>query len=450
MAILSTLMMGLAVLAICRWEVWFHNPDETPYTAPDTPSRILLTFGYNCYLSRNVSWTCGDEVRESCVELVDETDSAELCTVVPAEGEVFESRSGKAAYYVARLRGLRVGHRYQYRVQTGDEYSDWYTFQLPSSEECETSFIYMGDIQDTIGGVANQLLREAFRRNADAEFFVSGGDLTERPTDAFWAETFASLDSVGQTLPVLTVTGNHDYLKGVVCQLERRFSLIHSYYLDSMVGDNQVFTIRCKNLQLFCLDSNRELPGLLAQRKWLKEQLTASRATWKVVVLHHPLYSIMSNSNNLIQRWVFDGLIREYGVDLVLQGHEHAYARMTQHEQGQPTTPIYTVSHCSPKNYKIEFNDRFDKFGSGSRYYQKIRTAGDTLFVAAYDALDHTLYDSLQVVKRGQHIEVMDLGQSLSERITFTPRPGKASDAAFAERIRVYQETKKSKHNNKK
>ena len=97
---------------------------------------------------------------------------------------------------MARLRDLKAGHTYQYRVCTGGKKSDWYEFQLPQPQERETSFLYMGDIQDSIGGIANQLLKAAFKQNPDAAFLVCGGDLTERPTDAYWGETFESLDSI--------------------------------------------------------------------------------------------------------------------------------------------------------------------------------------------------------------------------------------------------------------
>ncbi len=438
-------MLVLAALCywcIDRWDVWFENPEEAPYKASVVPTRVLLTFGDEQEDSRNISWTCGDETRPAYVELIDQQDSLQRKTI-PATGEVFESRNGKAAYYVAQLRGLQKGHHYRYRVCTGNAASEWFTFHLPDAEKQETSFLYMGDIQDSIGGIANQLLRNAFRANPDAEFFVCGGDLTERPTDAYWGETFESLDSVGQAVPVLTVTGNHDYLKGVIGKLERRFSLIHSYFLDSMVGENQVFTVRYKNMQFFCLDSNREFPYLWTQRQWLKKKLEASTATWKVVVLHHPLYSIRGRMNNLIQRWMFDDLIREYGVDLVLQGHEHAYARMTQHtDDGTAITPIYTVSHCSPKSYRIEFDERFDKFGSGSRYYQKVLTHGDTLFLTARDAHDGSLYDSLYIVKQGSSTQLVDVGKDIPERIEFIPDPHNKKDVAFAERIEDYKRRK--------
>ena len=395
---------ALVVWCVSRWDAWFHNPEEEPYEASEMPARVLLTFGdEDGMTSRNVSWICGSEVREASVELMDMTDSTALH--VDAVGEVFESRSGKAAYYVARLRALKAGHTYRYRVWTGDQISDWYAFHMPTEENQETSFLFMGDIQDSIGGIANQLLREAIRRNPEVEFFVQGGDLTERPTDAYWAETFETLDSVGQAMPVLTVTGNHDYLKNVVCTLERRFSLIHSYFLDSMEGVNQVFTVRYKNMQLFCLDSNREFFYLWTQREWLEKKLEESSAKWKVVVLHHPLYSTKGKTNNLIQRWMFDDLIRLYGVDLVLQGHEHVYGRTSaQTLNSQHPTPIYTVSHCSPKNYKTEFPDGYDKFEKRSRYYQTVSTHGDTLFVIAKDANTQRTVDSLYIEKNARII----------------------------------------------
>ena len=393
------LVLLVAIVGWCasRWSVWFHNPEEAPYTPSSVPTRVLLTFGDEDGIrSRNVSWMCGEDVQAAYVEISDEEGKLKR---VEANGEVFVSRSGKAAYYVARLRELKVGNTYRYRVCTGGKKSEWYEFHLPSKDEHEMAFIYMGDIQDSIGGIANQCLREAFRKNPDAEFFVCGGDLTERPTDAYWGETFASLDSIGQAVPVLTVTGNHDYLKGVICQLERRFSLIHSYYLDSMIGENQVFTVRYKDIHIFCLDSNREPFYLWTQRQWLKDQLTESDAKWKIVVLHHPLYSVRGEMNNLIQRWMFDDLIQEYGVNVVLQGHEHAYARRTgkndkvvQHTDW----PIYIISHCSPKGYRINPPEgRFDKIEKDIRTYQKVRISCDTLFLTTYDAVKGTLIDSL-------------------------------------------------------
>lgn len=97
-----------------------------------------------------------------------------------------------------------------------------------------------------------------------------GGDLTERPTEQRWEETYRGLDSIGQQYPVITVTGNHEYLKYIIRKLERRFSLVFSYYLDSMVGENQVYTLKYNDMQIFCLDSNREFFYLWTQKNGWK------------------------------------------------------------------------------------------------------------------------------------------------------------------------------------
>ena len=134
---------------------------------------------------------------------------------------------------------------------------------------------------------------------------------------------------------------------------------------------------------------------------------------------------------------MFNDLIEQSGVDLVLQAHEHAYARMTRHDdQGQPVAPVYTVSHCSPKNYRIEFDDRFDKFGISSRYYQTVTISGDTLTLTAYDANQHTVYDSLLIVKTPNGpATVHDFGRHIPEYLEFTPDANSKKDQAFAKRI---------------
>ena len=177
----------------------------------------------------------------------------------------------------------------------------------------------------------------------------------------------------------------------------------------------------------------------------MKEQLERSEAKWKILILHHPLYSI-KGGNNAIQRWMFDDLVREYGVDLLLQGHEHAYARMTAHDKnGCPIAPVYTVSHCSPKNYRIHFDDGFDKFGISSRYYQTVSVNGDTLAMAAYDASTHALYDSLMIIvnpnKSFQWRPIRDLGKDIPENLDFTPDPANKKDRKFASRIEEYKKT---------
>ena len=434
---LLLLTIALAAWVAARWHVWFGNPEELEAKPLMAPGHVLLTFGDENELSRNVSWQCDTVLRPSHLQLVCLADSD--TTSIEAQGEVFESRKGRAAYYVARLRQLKPATHYRYRAVSGDDCSAWYDFQThaPGNRD-RFSFLFVGDVQDTIGGIANRLLMDAWAHHPQVEFLVCGGDLTERPANQYWAQTFRDLDSIGQSMPMLNVTGNHDYFKGINRRLERRFPLVFSYFLDSKVGDNMVYTLNYGDAQIFVLDSNREFYYLWTQRQWLQEQLEHSQAKWKILVLHHPLYSIKSSNNNLIQRWMFDDLVRQYGVDLVLQGHEHAYARMTAHDDaGNAVAPVYTVSHCSPKNYRIRFDERFDKFGISSRYYQTVSIGGDTLAMATYDAYTHALYDSLLIINGNVH-QVIDMGKDIAENMEYTPDPNNKKDLKFAQRIQEY------------
>lgn len=432
------LLVAFGILMTVKWRIWFHNPPEKPYKAGMDPQWVLLTFGNGSEDSRYVSWMCGEEPYEAKVELVNK-DMGDT-TIVWAVGEDFQSRAGKAAYYSAKLNNLKPDSKYAYRVTTDNRSSQWYEFSTYPPERERFSFLFVGDVQDTIKGKANKFLKEAFRRHPDAEFLVCGGDLTERPTHQYWQETFDGLDSVCQYKPLLNVTGNHDYLKGVICKLERRFPLIFSYFLDSKVDDNMVYTMTYANAQFFVLDSNREFFYLWTQRKWLKRQLRQSTAKWKILVVHHPLYSI--KGNNLIQKWMFNGLVKEYGVDLVLQAHEHAYARRTmKREDGTQTTPVYTVSHCSPKNYLIDFDDDFDKFGISSRYYQTVRLAGDTMALATYEVYNNTLYDSLNIIKHDTlPVRIEDFGKNIKEYLEYTPPSDRSKYRKFQQRIEEYKQ----------
>lgn len=439
-SIAAVVVIGLGIWINSRWDAWFRNPEEQPYAPLEEPGRIMLTFGDEDALSRNISWQYDSVlVDSSFAELVDTLGKDTMR--IAAQGEVFQSRNGKAAYYSARLRNLKPDTYYSYRVCNNGEYSLWNGFHTYNqSTKNDYSFIYTGDVQDTINGVANKYLRMALARHPQTEFFVFGGDLTERPIDAYWQETFDGLDSIRQHYPILNVTGNHEYLKYIIRKLERRYSLVFSYFLDSMIGENQVYTLKYNDMQFFLLDSNREFPYLWTQRQWLEKELEKSDARWKIVVLHHPLYSIKGKHNNMVQRTLFNSLIQKYHVDLVLQGHEHAYARMTMHDEtGKPTTPVYTVSHCSPKSYRIDFDERFDKFGIESRFYQYVRAHGDTLSVSAYRFPGGELYDSLDIVKNGTGTFILDNGKDIPEYLEFKSN-GSEKDREYAEKIRKYKQ----------
>jgi predicted phosphodiesterase len=78
-------------------------------------------------------------------------------------------------------------------------------------------------------------------------------------------------------------------------------------------------------VQVFALDSTT-LDA--TQVEWLARELERSRARWKVVLMHHPLYS--SGRYGLqarMTRWTLESTFVAHGVDVVFSGHEHIYQR---------------------------------------------------------------------------------------------------------------------------
>ena len=401
---MAGLLLALGCWAYTRWDVWFGNPPEAPYAPAKVPSRVLLTFGNDGEMSRMVSWMCDDKVAADAVLLLaDSTDTVQI----KATGEVFESRSGKAAYYRAEMKDLKANHTYGYAVRSNGVLSKWYSFTTSNPDAQSFAFLYMGDVQDTINGVANRLLRQAIARHPEVEFVAFGGDLIERPTDAYYAETFRSIDSVCTAMPVVNITGNHDYLKYLIRKCERRFALTFPYYLKGMEerdDNNHLFSFVYHNTQFFLLDSERGIYFLQQQKSWLEDRFEECKAKHKIVMLHHPLYSVKNKKNNLIERWTFNDMIQEAGVELVLQGHEHGYTHCTSSEEPLKgnicnNPPLYTVSHCSPKNYNLHPTERFFPVLSDSRYYQVIKVDASAITMLGYDANTGERVDSVRIVK---------------------------------------------------
>ena len=100
-------------------------------------------------------------------------------------------------------------------------------------------------------------------------------------------------------------------------------------YLDyfELPGNERYYAFVRGPVELFALDSDPSEPdGTTAdstQATWLKQELEASTAPWKIVYMHHAPYSSGPHGGTVSMRWPF----KAWGVDLVLAGHDHDYER---------------------------------------------------------------------------------------------------------------------------
>lgn len=83
--------------------------------------------------------------------------------------------------------------------------------------------------------------------------------------------------------------------------------------------------------EFFFINSDKNEPdgfsSVSVQALWLQAQLTASTASWKIVVFHHSPYS---SETGYADNWMADWNFALWGADLVISGHSKTYERIVR------------------------------------------------------------------------------------------------------------------------
>jgi tartrate-resistant acid phosphatase type 5 len=101
-------------------------------------------------------------------------------------------------------------------------------------------------------------------------------------------------------------------------------------YLDyfTLPGNERYYELERGSAHLFAIDSDPHEPdGIDAasvQASWLKQRAGASKKVFQIAYMHHPPYSSARHGSSTVMQWPY----REWGVDLVLAGHDHTYERI--------------------------------------------------------------------------------------------------------------------------
>ncbi len=148
-------------------------------------------------------------------------------------------------------------------------------------------------------------------------------------------------------------------------------------------------------VEIFILDSSTpQITGAAGpeQIAWLEGALSASTAPWKVAAFHHPPYSSGGRGSSVEVREVLEPLFVQYGVDLVLTGHDHHYER---------TVPLdgvtYVVSGAGSKLRAAGASD-FTAVSENTLQFMIAEATTDSLVLRAVGA-DGAIIDEFTLVK---------------------------------------------------
>lgn len=368
------------------------------------PDRITLTWSDEPSSTQSVSWRINADRTKIIGQIAEEQSNPELeKNAITINGTALPLERGQQedAYGQVTFRDLKPGTVYAYRVGDGSNWSAWNQFRT-AERSGAFSFIYLGDAQNDLRSRWARAIRRAFQQEANARFIVHAGDLINRSNaDEEWAEWHEAAGFIHQMIPAVPTPGNHEYRRDSLGKLvldphwKAQFNLPRNgpegmqdavYYLDYQ--DLRMISL---NSQLIMLDST----AATIQEKWLEKVLSSSPKKWNIVVMHHPVYSTAKNRDNTILRERFKPIFEKYGVDLVLQGHDHTYARGGLGKK----RPVYLLSVAGPKMYESDSERWMEVATSQTQLYQVIKLTENKLYFSSYK-LNGQLFDSFELSKK--------------------------------------------------
>lgn len=343
------------------------QPDNIVLARSDTSDRLVVT------------WRVSSEIADGWVQYRPVGGGVREAAAAAATLTAGELLSDKVVTcFSAVMNGIEPGEAYEYRVgsRRRDAWSDWLEIDGGPAQGEDCTFAFLGDTQEGFAAVGS-MLEAIEQRHPDTSLYLLGGDLVEfGDRRNQWDEFLHYTSPAFSRTPMMPAVGNHD--------VSEEQDLFFSHYLT--LPGNGLEDKTCKNYSFthgnvffIVLDSNYSKSK---QKSWLKKTLKKARNeghAFKVVMFHKPVYHPRAGrtSEGVLKSWV--PLFDRYGVDLVLTGHDHSYARSRKIRDGavvadeSPGT-VYVVANSSDKHYNAQRMDNAAVQFSDIPTYQVITT----------------------------------------------------------------------------
>jgi hypothetical protein len=307
------------------------RPDQVAISYGDDPSRELVW-----------TWRTSTEVVSSAVRIATADGTTR---VVEGDSSCIEIPSVLNDPVIRRHRvvvgGLEPDRIYRYCLGDGTArgWGPWGTVKTAPERGRPLRFLYLGDAQTGFERWG-RLLEGAVRRHPDVDFLVLAGDIVDRGNERTnWDHFFLRAAPVLDRLPVMPCVGNHEYLD-VGPRLYRAFFELPRNGPRG-IDPELTYSFEAGDACLAVLDSTLAVwdpDAAHRQAAWLDATLSRTSARWKIAIFHHPVYPShpWRDMPALREHWVpvFD----KHRVDLVLQGHDHAYQRTYPLRGHRPAT----------------------------------------------------------------------------------------------------------------
>ena len=306
-------------------------------------SRVSVTINGDSATSRGFCWytdeKAGTDVQVSKVG----TDLTKADIISGVSYKAMDKYVHKAV-----VDTLKPNTKYQYRV--GDSktgiWSDVGYFTTPSKTKDDANFIVFADVQasnEENFQAAAKVLQVAVDTMPNYEFAVGLGDFVNDCTNEEWDSYFRNFSFMNMNTTIVPVAGNHE---GNLQWFKFNNMFNIGAVEDSATITGCYYSFDWGDAHFAVLNTNDMYPMSASQINWLKNDMNASNAQWKIVLMHRALYSAGKNINKpdtVIMRNLLLPVIDELGIDVVFAGHDHMYMR-TEPVKGEEVQTAQTVT----------------------------------------------------------------------------------------------------------
>jgi hypothetical protein len=306
-----------------------------PYLQRVTSTSAVIVFGLETHLTTGA------------VSVGRDTDYTTATVSTSADEVPYEDASEAPKtlqLHAAEITGLSPATEYCYKVvASGAEIVSGLTFETaPDDPDAIVHFLALGDYG--AGTTAEMDVRDAmtpYRETAD--FLLTLGDNAySTGTYGQWqTNVFEPYQHILTRVPFFPTLGNHDYYDDDAEAALRNLFMPENA---DVVGDvERYWSTDWGPLHLVGLDSEDPLDRITDdekgddERDWLENDLAQNDRPWTIAAYHRPMRSnTVGRTGDAQVREYLVPTLEDYEVPLVLQGHDHNYARFVAMHDGQP------------------------------------------------------------------------------------------------------------------
>ncbi len=290
-----------------------------------------------------------------------------------------------ASQYVASVGGLEAGTTYCYTLRDEQGRAFFGPAALRTAPERSAERVDLIAIGDSGGATADQWMLAEQLGTVPAELMLHTGDIAylDGTLEQFETGYFDVYAELIDELPVFPTSGNHDYQTDAAGPYREVFVLPEPR--------ERWYSFDWGPVHVVALDNEVDSAE---QAEWLRRDLEASDAPWTIVITHKGPYSSGSHGPHRAWRELYQPIVEEHGVELVLSGHDHHY------ERSVPVRGVtYVVTGGGGYSTRPVSEGDTTAFAEDVTHFVYISIEGDLMRLHAIDATGKE-FDGVEIQRR--------------------------------------------------